>query len=612
MCMKLVMKHCSSQLLLPVLVILFLLPLVCADLNSDRKALLKFATAVTHSPKLKWGNATGNATSICTSWQGITCTSDGTRVFMVRLPAVGLTGSIPSNTLGLLDAMRVLSLRSNHLNGSIPSDILSLPSLRSLFLQHNNFNRDLPAVFPPRLQILDLSFNSFSGNIAPSIKNMTRLVGLYLQNNALSGPIPDVNFTTLKHVNLSYNYLKGPIPSYFQTFPNSSFTGNPFLCGLPLKSCELHPTKKKLPLWAIIAIAILGTVVVLVLVVIFVYNCLRKVDPSRVQKRKPSIAKQGEEAREAVGSGPMDNDKKKLVFFESSYKFDLDDLLRASAEVLGKGSFGIAYKAVLEDSTTVVVKRLKDVAASQKEFEQQMELIKRIGHHQNVAPLHAFYYSTDEKLLVYDYYPAGSLMNLLHGNSGAGRIPFDWDTRIKMAQGIARGIAHIHFKGGSRFTHGNIKSSNVLIDQDMEACIIDTGLLPVMHTPPTPSFLSAGYRAPEVLESGKHTHKTDVYSFGILLLEMLTGKQPIQSPSRGDMVDLPRWVQSVVREDWTAEVFDMELMRFHNVEDEMVQVLQIGLACTVPDPDSRPTMYEVVTKLNQIQVYDLETVSPTY
>lgn len=109
-------------------------------------------------------------------------------------------------------------------------------------------------------------------------------------------------------------------------------------------------------------------------------------------------------------------EKNKLVFFEGcSYNFDLEDLLRASAEVLGKGSYGTAYKAILEESTTVVVKRLKEVAAGKKDFEQQMEIIGRAGNHPNVVPLRAYYYSKDEKLLVYDYISNGNLSALLHG-----------------------------------------------------------------------------------------------------------------------------------------------------------------------------------------------------
>jgi hypothetical protein len=145
---------------------------------------------------------------------------------------------------------------------------------------------------------------------------------------------------------------------------------------------------------------------------------------SSSSKGKAIAGKRGEKSkREYNSSGIQEAERNKLFFFEgSSYNFDLEDLLRALAEVLGKGSYGTTYKAVLEDGTTVVVKRLKEVVAGKREFEQQMELIGKVCQHQNTVPLHAYYYSKDEKLLVYDYVPLGSLCAALHGMSPSFQI----------------------------------------------------------------------------------------------------------------------------------------------------------------------------------------------
>ncbi|XP_062026597.1 probable inactive receptor kinase At1g48480 [Rosa rugosa] len=629
--------------------ILVLLPLATPDLSSDRAALLALRSAV-GGRTLLWDVT---RPSPC-SWAGVNC--EDNRVTVLRLPGVALHGTIPSGIFGNLTGLRTLSLRLNALTGPLPSDLSACVTLRNLYLQGNLFSGEIPEFLYSLHDLvrLNLASNNFSGEISPSFNNLTRIRTLYLENNKLSGSVPALDLPKLEQFNISNNLLTGSIPKKLRSYKSSSFLGNS-LCGGPLGACpgeadngdfniDGSKKKKKLSGGAIAGIVIGSVVAFVVIVAILFLLCRKKssskktssVDIARTVKH-PEVEIPGEKLPELESGGGYGNGysvgaaaaaamvgngkseaanasgggaagAKKLIFFGNGPRvFDLEDLLRASAEVLGKGTFGTAYKAVLEAGTVVAVKRLKDVTITEKEFKEKIESVGAMDH-ESLVPLRAYYFSRDEKLLVYDYMPMGSLSALLHGNKGAGRTPLNWEIRSGIALGAARGIEYLHSQGPN-VSHGNIKSSNILLTKSYEGRVSDFGLAHLVGPSSTPNRV-AGYRAPEVTDPRKVSQKADVYSFGVLLLELLTGKPPTHALLNEEGVDLPRWVQSIVKEEWTSEVFDLELLRYQNVEEEMVQLLQLAIDCSAQYPDKRPSISEVTRRIEELRHSTLREDQP--
>jgi hypothetical protein len=395
--------------------------LAASEPDADKAALLDFLAAV-GGARINWP---GSPQRACGVWTGVTCSADGARVVQLHLPGLGLSGPVPPRTLGRLAALQVLSLRANNLSGPFPDDLLGLADLTGLHLQRNAFAGALPAGLARlrSLQVLDLSCNAFRGRLpGPPLSNLTHLVALNLSNNSLSGHVPDLGLPALQLLNLSNNHFDGPVPHSLLRFDDAAFVGNNVTRPAPPTLSPRSASKKHVRLGeaAILAITVGGCVLVFATVaVLLVAFCNRQTSDDDTGGTATASGKGGEkkgrespESKAVIGKA---GDGNRMVFFEGpSLAFDLEDLLRASAEVLGKGAFGTAYRAVLEDATTVVVKRLKEVSAGRRDFEQQMELVGRVRH-DNVVGLRAYYYSKDEKLLVYDYYTSGSVSNMLHG-----------------------------------------------------------------------------------------------------------------------------------------------------------------------------------------------------
>ncbi|KAJ8758500.1 hypothetical protein K2173_000221 [Erythroxylum novogranatense] len=624
-----------------------------ASPNPDFDALMEFKSASDTANKLtNWNSSTG----LC-NWTGVSCINN--RISRLVLEDLQLSGSF--QPLTSLTQLRVLSLKRNNLSGPLPN-LSNLTAVKLLFLSHNKFSGALPVSVQAlsRLYRLDLSFNNFSGSIPIGVINrLNHLLTLRLEGNRFAGSVSGLNIPRLEDFNVSNNHLSGEIPKSLSGFPESAFGQNSGLCGSPVQACKSivsdptepgsdgalasplmpgnsptivsspssiparttpnkptantkHKKASKTNPLALIAI-ILGDMLVLAMVSLLLYCYFWRNYAAKMRGGKGSKLLETEKI--VYSSSPYPNqpgyERGRMVFFEGVKRFELEDLLRASAEMLGKGGFGTAYKAVLEDGNVVAVKRLKDASVGGKrDFEQHMEVLGRMRH-PNLVSLKAYYFAREEKLLVYDYMPNGSLFWLLHGNRGPGRTPLDWTTRLKIAAGAARGLNFVHTSCKAlKLAHGNVKSTNILLDKIGDARVSDFGI--TLLTSPSTTSRTSGYNAPEVSSDGrKQTQRSDVYSFGVLLLELLTGKCP-SAMECGGVVDLPRWVQSVVREEWTAEVFDLELMRYKDIEEEMVGLLQIAMACTATAAEQRPRMSHVVKMIEEIRGVEVSPCHETF
>ncbi|XP_038701755.1 probably inactive leucine-rich repeat receptor-like protein kinase IMK2 isoform X2 [Tripterygium wilfordii] len=532
-----------------------------------------------------------------------------------------LSRTIPSE-LGRLFELQNLDLSYNAINGSIPGSFANLSSLVSLNLEGNKLENQIPDAIGrlQNLSVLKLKSNRLESNIPPSIGNISGIKILDLSQNDLTREIP-VSFSLLANLttfNVSYNNLSGAVPSVLsKKFNSSSFVGNLQLCGYSTSTpCPSPPPlilppapkrhHRKLSIKDIILMAAGVLLALLLLFCCILIFCLMK-------KRSSSKGKNGKAAErdttgkaqkavpvlraEVEAGGEMGG---KLVHFDGPFIFITDDLLCATAEVMGKSTYGTAYKATFEDGNQVAVKRLREkITKGQREFEAEAAALGEIRH-PNLLALRAYYLGPKgEKLLVFDYMPKGSLASFLHARGP--EITIDWPRRMEIAMGVARGLIHLHSQ--EKMVHGNLTSSNILLDEQNNPHIADFGLSKLMTSAANTNVIATagtlGYCAPELSKLKDANTKTDVYSLGVIILELLTGKSPGE-PMNG--MDLPQWVASIVKEEWTNEVFDLELMRdTPDIGDELLDTLKLALHCVDQTPAARPEVQQVLQQLEEIK-----------
>ncbi|KAG7030853.1 putative kinase-like protein TMKL1, partial [Cucurbita argyrosperma subsp. argyrosperma] len=305
-----------------------------------------------------------------------------------------------------------------------------------------------------------------------------------------------------------------------------------------------------------------------------------------------------------------EEEREELVSFHGGQDLTIVDILEAPGEVIGKASHGTLYKAYLQGSSTVRLLRfLRPLCTTGFEaFVAQIEFLGDIRH-QNLVPLLGFYSGPrTEKLLIHPFYRHGNLAQFIRdGNSDSHR----WAVINKISIGIAKGLDHLHTGLQKPTIHGNLQAKNVLLDRNYEPLVSDFGLHLLLNSSSAQELVEAsagnGYKAPELIKMKDANEKSDIYSYGVILFELLSGKEPIdKKASPGEDCYLPNFMRNAVLEYRIGELFHPEILVFSSVdgnsvtEEKILKFFQIAMACCSPSPALRPSMKQVLQKLNEI------------
>ncbi|KAG6477377.1 receptor-like protein kinase HSL1 [Zingiber officinale] len=559
-------------------------------------------------------------------------------LFRLRLQSNALSGPVPSGIWGL-PHLSLLDLRDNVLSGSISPLISGAANLSSLLIEDNQFSDIIPSEIGAakklieiaagnnrlagplpaslgdlanliqldlhnnslsgellrgihswkKLTDLNLAHNGLTGGVPPELGSLPVLNYLDLSNNDLTGEIPDqLQNLKLSHFNFSNNQLSGKIPPMFadEAFL-SSFLGNPGLCGDIAGLCPASrgtTSNRHGFLWLLRSTLILAGLILIAGLAWFT---------RRYCKYKKAMDK----SKWTLKSFH------KLGFSEYEILDSLDE-----ENLIGSGASGKVYKVVLSSGETVAVKKLWCSSKPQlanpntsmdDAFEAEVATLGKIRH-KNIVKLWCCCTHKDNKLLVYEYMPNGSLGDLLHSSKVA---VLDWPTRYKIALDAAEGLSYLHHGCVPPIVHRDVKSNNILLDGEFGAKVADFGVAKAVEViekgPKSMSVIagSCGYIAPEYAYTLRVNEKSDIYSFGVVILELITGKLPVD-PEYGEK-DLVNWVCSMIEHKGMEHVVDTKLDLSY--KEEIIKVLNIGLLCASSLPINRPSMKRVVKMLQEVR-----------
>ncbi|KAF3789516.1 Leucine-rich repeat receptor-like protein kinase [Nymphaea thermarum] len=544
-----------------------------------------------------------------------------------------LSGRVPTDLSQSL-SLSFLDLSRNMLQSSLPSNLVSMPNLQSFLASNNNLTGPIPDQFQdcPSLSVLDLSNNHLSGDIPASLGSCEKLVTLNLMNNRLTGEIPATLATmpalaildlssnlltgripdnfgsspTLESFNVSYNRLSGPVPmnGMLRTVNPNDLTGNVGLCGGVLPPClgasSAHSAAQRRHVRHVLLGWLIGMCTVAAVGL--------AVAGGRWAYKRHLNGESGfflpffRGRAEGKGDWPW-----RLTAFQR-LSFTSSEVVACikEANVIGMGAAGIVYRAEIPRTRSVVaVKKLWRMETADDEMDRNGELIGEVNllgrlRHRNVLRLLGYLHNHVNTMLLYEYMPNGSLGEALHGR---GSLLMDWVSRYNVAIGVAQGLCYLHHDCYPPVIHRDVKSNNILLDSNLEARIADFGLARLMvrkyETISTVAG-SCGYIAPECGYTSKVDQRIDIYSFGVVLMELVTGKKPLE-PEFGEGVDIVEWILRMVRNKVGIEqALDPNIAgQCRHVQEEMLLVLRIALLCTAKQPKDRPSMRDVVTMLGE-------------
>ncbi|KAK9073248.1 hypothetical protein SSX86_007572 [Deinandra increscens subsp. villosa] len=521
-----------------------------------------------------------------------------------------------------------IQLSGNRLSGSVPPEIIKMVNFSMVHLGYNEFSGTLPAeIAQIPLVVLNLTRNNFSGRIPVQIGYLKCLSNLDLSYNNFSGTFPTGlnNLTELSKFNVSYNpYISGMIPATGQlaTFEKSSYLGDPLLNLPPFiynstnsssSSTEeeedgTRSNMRKLNpvlvfMFLLLAVTVCGVMTILV--------CLMIKSPVSQPGYLDRDFKPGNEfMSRSNDSSPWSSDTVKVIRLDKT-AFTHADILKATGNfandrIIGRGGYGTVYRGLLPDGREVAVKKkLREGIEGEREFRAEMEVLTQNGFgwpHPNLVILYGWCLYGSEKLLVYEYMDGGNLEDVL-----PDRTRFLWKQRVDVAMDVAKALVFLHHECYPSIVHRDVKASNVLLDKRGRAKVTDFGLARVMDV--GDSHVSTmvagtiGYVAPEYGQTWQATTKGDVYSYGVLVMELATGRRAVD----GGEECLVEWCRRVMgngrsgfNRRTTATVPEELLHLAADRAVEMWELLGIGLRCTVESPQLRPNMKEVLDMLVRI------------